>query len=1055
LTIVDVDRFPGQFTFSQTNYFVSEGTGLAIINLVRTNGHTGTISVNYSTFDGSAHAGFKYVATNGTVAFDEGQISKNIAVPILEENQVEGNTTFFIALSNPSPGSGIQGSTNTTVTIVDDDTGIAFSSPIYIATESDGSITLAVNRVGTNGFTTFSYATTNGTAIAGTNYLASSGTLTFAPGEAFKTFNVPLLRDPRVTGPLSFTVGLFNASFPAQIYANNPATVTINDSDPGFAFTNANFYTVKSGTNVVISVVRSNANTGIVTVNFATTDGTATHGIDYVATNGVLTFSNGIALQSFVVPIINNRLVEGDTSFYVYLANPSPPAQLVTPNIASITITDNLSGLSFSSPVYTINENGVAATISVRRTGFTNSTVAINYATADGTGHGGVNYVPVSGTLVFTNGMTNTTFTVPLIDDSVVSGDKTVLLSLSNPSGNVVLLTPSAATLTIIETDGSLIVPAGTAITSESGPANGSIDPGETVSVLFALRDAAGTNTANLVARLLATNGVTSPSGPQNYGALVLHGPSVSKPFTFTASATNGQLIAATFQLNDNNGPTNYVAVSFVVGQNTTVYSNLATIIINDATNATPYPSVINVSALPGVVTKATVTLTNLNHTWPRDIDALLVSPSGQSSYLMAKCGSSFTINNTTLTFDDAAPAALPSSFQIFSGTYRPTSYAPAPPGFPVPAPPPPYRTNLSTFNLSNPNGVWSLFIIDDTGFNSGNVSNGWYLNLTTSTPLLGNADLGLTMSANPGTVVANSNLTYTVTVTNYGPAGASNVVVTDPLPLGSAYVSSSASLGTATTNGSGSLTWNITSLATGSGATLSLVVRAPNINGLLTNSASAANAATDLNPDDDIASAVVTVSAPTADLLLAMVGQPDPVVSGNFVTYTLNVTNLGPATASAISLTNTFPPGVTFISAAPGGYILNGGTLAYANLGNLGNGARLTATIVVRPDVGGTITNLATVASSVADPAKLNNGASVKTVVEPVLMSVTRNGLNLVLAWTADASNYSLQSATNIVPPIVWTPVTNAPVIIGGQKVVTVPLGSAPRYFRLNGTSQ
>jgi hypothetical protein len=104
---------------------------------------------------------------------------------------------------------------------------------------------------------------------------------------------------------------------------------------------------------------------------------------------------------------------------------------------------------------------------------------------------------------------------------------------------------------------------------------------------------------------------------------------------------------------------------------------------------------------------------------------------------------------------------------------------------------------------------------------------------------------------------------------------------------------------------------------------------------------------------------------------------------------------------------------------------------------------------------VGGTITNLATVASSVADPAKLNNGASVKTVVEPVLMSVTRNGLNLVLAWTADASNYSLQSATNIVPPIVWTPVTNAPVIIGGQKVVTVPLGSAPRYFRLNGTSQ
>jgi uncharacterized delta-60 repeat protein/uncharacterized repeat protein (TIGR01451 family) len=1051
LTIVDVDRFPGQFTFSQTNYFVNEGAGLAILTLNRTNGHTGAVTVQYQTMDGTAHAGFNYVATNGTVAFADGEIGKNIAVPIIQTAQVTGNTAFSVGLFNPTGGSTILGSTNSTVTILDNHVGIAFTSPIFIGTETDGSITLGVNRIGTNGSTSFIYATTNGTALAGTNYQATTGSLTFVPGETFKTFSIPLLHDPRVTGPLSFTVGLSGVTPPGQVYANNPATVTINDADPGFAFTNANFYTVKSGTNVVISVVRSNANTGLVFVNFATSDNTATAGLDYVSTNGVLTFSNGIALQSFNVPIINNRVVEGDRNFYVYLANPSPPAQLVNPNVASVTITDDLSGLSFSAPSYIVNENGVSATITVRRTGFTNSTVAINYATADGTGQAGANYVPASGTLTFTNGETTKTFNVGIIDDSTVNGDKTVLLSLSSPVGNVVLLNPNAAVLTIIETDGSLVVPAGTALTSESGPVNGGIDPGETVSMLFAFRNAAGTNTANLVATLLATNGITSPSSPQNYGALLVHGPSISKSFSFTANATNGQLISATFLLVDGL-ETNRAAVNFVVGQATTTYSNLSLITINDNTNASPYPSTINVSSLPGVVSKATVTLSNLSHTWPSDIDSILVSPSGRATHLLTKCGSSIAVNNVTLTFDDTA-STIPNGIQLFPGTYHPTCYAPSSPPFPVPAPPPPYQTNLSTFNLSNPNGVWSLYVLDDRNLNTGMISNGWILRLTTSSQITGNADLGLGMTASPNPVVIASNLTYSFTLTNYGPAGASNIVVTDVLPPGSTYVSSTPSQGTASTN-AGVLTWSIPAMAVNGSATLSLVIR-PGVTGSLTNTAVVVNAVTDLNPDNDTGSAVVTVAAPTADLSLGMIGQPDPVVSGNFVTYTLSVTNLGPATASTISLTNTLPAGVTFISANPAGYILNGSTVAYANLGNLGNGSHLSATIVVRPDVGGTITNVATVASAIADPSKLNNNASVKVVVEPVVMTAVRNGSNLVVAWTTDASNYSLQSATSLVPPIVWTPVTNAPVIIGNQRVVTLPIGPGTTYFRLNGQSQ
>ena len=196
-------------------------------------------------------------------------------------------------------------------------------------------------------------------------------------------------------------------------------------------------------------------------------------------------------------------------------------------------------------------------------------------------------------------------------------------------------------------------------------------------------------------------------------------------------------------------------------------------------------------------MTKATVTLTNLNHTWPADIDALLVSPTGQKSYLMAKCGSSYTINNVTLTFDDAAANSLPRFSQIVSGTNKPTSYALATPPFP-PAltPPPPYSTNLAVFNGNNPNGTWSLYVIDDSAGNAGVISNGWSLKLSTAGVVPAVADVGLAMRAPPATVVATSNLTYTLTLTNYGPSGASNIVVTDVLPPGMAYVSGIASPG-------------------------------------------------------------------------------------------------------------------------------------------------------------------------------------------------------------------------------------------------------------------
>src|SRR5260370_10314634 len=116
-------------------------------------------------------------------------------------------------------------------------------------------------------------------------------------------------------------------------------------------------------------------------------------------------------------------------------------------------------------------------------------------------------------------------------------------------------------------------------------------------------------------------------------------------------------------------------------------FCNQGTIGINDYAPATPYPSSINVSGLTGLISKVMVTLTGVQHTFPDDINILLVGPQGQKIELMRNTGGGFGISNVNLTFDDEAPAYLPHFGAIISGTYKPTYYLQLFDSFPAPAP--------------------------------------------------------------------------------------------------------------------------------------------------------------------------------------------------------------------------------------------------------------------------------------------------------------------------------------------------------------------------------
>lgn len=1062
LTIVDDDFAPGKVGFATPAFTVTENAGTAQITLIRTNGRSGVVSVQYFTTDITATTGIDYTPASGSVVFGDGETNKVISVPISNDFVVENPEIFSITLTNFTGGAALIGASTAPVTIQDDDVGITFSAPVYLVGESGPSVSVTVLRInGSNGVATVNYSTSDVTAQANADYTATSGTLSFANGETIKSFTVPILEDSIVEGDETFGVTLSNPSV-GIVLLNSSANVSILDNDTGLGFGPAVYVVDESGTNIMLTVVRTNANTvDPVTVSFGTTNGTATASADYVATAGVLTFTNGEASKTITVPILEDTQVEGDETFTVALSNPTGGAQFTGPTLASVTIVDNDAGLAFSSDDYAVLEGGVQQTITVLRTGITNSLVTVNYSTSDGTATNGQDYLGVSGLLTFTNGEVSKTFSIQVIDDTLEEGAETVLVKLSNPTGQAALLNPNAATLTIVDNDGSLVLPAGSLLTAESGPANGAIDPGETVSGIFAIRNVSGFTTENLTATLLATNGVVPQSSAQNYGALASGGASVSRPFTFKVNGTNGAIIGVTFQLQD--GINNYGRVTFnyLLGTSSATFSNLAAITINDPTNntpaaATPYPSTINVAGLGGVVSKVVVTLTNVAHVHPNDIDILMAGPAAQRMILMSDAGGGNQITNVTLTFDDAAGTDLPFSNQIVSGTNRPTNYLLGD-SFPQPAPPAPYDATLAAFNGSNPNGAWSLYVVDDTVLDVGSIARGWFLSLTTSGVIPAAADLSVTVLDEPDPGIVGSNLVYSILVTNHGPWNASGIVLTNFLPTNAVYVSSSASTGTIVTNAAGELVWTIGALTKDQAQSATVTVR-PTTAGIVTSTSSAAGNQVDPNPDNSTATAVTTVANPTADLVIGIIDSPDPLNLGGNLTYSLFVTNNGPATATGVSVTNTLPPTMTFVSATPGGYTVSGRIVTFTNLGNVGSSLSATATITVHPTAAGTFTNSATTGSGVIDPLKGNNTAAVKSIVifpnPPLATHIV--GSSLVIAWPVDAADFVLESTTNLTPPVIWTPVTvPPPVVVGSQKIVTNSIGTGDRFFRLRAPLQ
>jgi uncharacterized repeat protein (TIGR01451 family) len=210
--------------------------------------------------------------------------------------------------------------------------------------------------------------------------------------------------------------------------------------------------------------------------------------------------------------------------------------------------------------------------------------------------------------------------------------------------------------------------------------------------------------------------------------------------------------------------------------------------------------------------------------------------------------------------------------------------------------------------------------------------------------------------TGSPSPVGVNSTLTYTISVHNFGPGTATGMIVTDPLPATTTFVSDSSSQGSC--SGTTTVTCSLGSLASGATATVTIKVTATKV-GTITNTATAS--ATDTDPLLGNASDSVTTKVVAPSLNLTKTGSPNPVKDGSTLTYTLTVHNNGPGTATGVTVTDPLPTGVTYSSASTsqGSCTQSAGTVTCA-VGTLTNGSTATITIKVVPSKTGTITNTA-----------------------------------------------------------------------------------------------
>jgi hypothetical protein len=447
-TIVDDDGSPA---LTVDDVAVTEGSD-AIFTVTLSAPTSATVSVHYATANGTASAS-DYASTTGTLVLAPGVTAATITVATHGDSIIEPNETFLLDLS--SPVHAILADASATATITDDDGSATLTIGDASVTEG-ANLTFTVTLSGTTSQpVTVQFDSVDATATAGSDYAATTGTLTFANGPATQTLTINGIGDALVEGTETFNVVLHDAS--GATITDPSALGTILDDDttpepiPSIAIAGANVVEGHTGTTTAtFSVSLSHASSADVTVAYATGNGSATSGADYGAASGNLHFAAGTTTRSIHVSVVGDTLVESSETFTVTLSNPGN-ATIAAATATGTIVNDDAESPPPPPPPVTRDPRvsldpgvrvtectggaAVEAIFTVRITPRPDDRIVVHYATTPGSATAGADFEPVNDTLFVKKGQSTATIAVPVRCDSEDEPEETFLLTLNEASG--------------------------------------------------------------------------------------------------------------------------------------------------------------------------------------------------------------------------------------------------------------------------------------------------------------------------------------------------------------------------------------------------------------------------------------------------------------------------------------------------------------------------------------------------------------------------------------------------------------------------------------------
>jgi len=413
------------------------------------------LAVSYSVL-GTAEPDFDYDELSGSVTIPGGSASATITVDPIDDLESEGTETVTLGIlprAGYTPGS----LSRATVTIADDDSGnvsaiVTVTATDASAVEPAGNGTFTVTRSGPTGSALSVSYSISGTASAGSDYTALSGSVTIPAGSTAATITVTPIDDAAVESSETVVVIMlddtgYEAGTPGQ------ATVTIADNDAASETTVTVAATdaaaSEDGGAGTFTLTRTGSTTSALVVGYAI-GGSATAGGDYGALGGSVTIPAGSTAATVTVTPLDDSLAESAETV-VLTVTAGSGYSVGAPSSGTVTISDDEAAVTIAATDAEAAESGGSGTFTVARTGSTAAALTVFYTVA-GTATNGADFTALGGSVVIAAGDSTATIVVGPIEDSSVEGAETVVVTLSTNAAYTVG-DADEATVTIADND--------------------------------------------------------------------------------------------------------------------------------------------------------------------------------------------------------------------------------------------------------------------------------------------------------------------------------------------------------------------------------------------------------------------------------------------------------------------------------------------------------------------------------------------------------------------------------------------------------------------------